>query len=140
LQAPIFDGLSFDPLALFEDGWNYADVGIGGCHVVQALLVTLVVVVLDERRDPDLKVTGQEVAFQQDAVLEGLVPSLDLTLGLAMERRVGHVAHAVSHDIFGQFADDVAGPLSDSNLGLCRTWAWSQPEAASAKSSVSVTS
>ena len=51
LQAPIFDGLSFDPFALFDDRWGPSEVGIGGCYIVQALVVALVVVLLDERLD-----------------------------------------------------------------------------------------
>ena len=51
LQAPMFDGLSLDPFALFDDGWGSAEVGIGGRDVVQALVVALVVVLLDERLD-----------------------------------------------------------------------------------------
>ena len=82
LQAPIFDGLSLDPFALFDDGWGSAEVGVGGRHVVQALVVTLVVVVLDEGLDLGFEVTGQEVVLQQDAVLESLVPAFDLALGL----------------------------------------------------------
>jgi len=39
LQAPIFDGLSFDPLSLFNDGLCPAEVGIGGRDVVQASVV-----------------------------------------------------------------------------------------------------
>ena len=49
LQAAIFDGLSFDPFALFEDGLGSPEVGIGGRHIVQALVIALVVVVFDER-------------------------------------------------------------------------------------------
>ncbi len=82
LQAPMFDGLSLDPFALFDDGGGPAEVGIGGRHVFQALVVTLVIVVLDERLDLGLKVAGQEVVFKQDAVFQGLVPALDLALGL----------------------------------------------------------
>ena len=82
LQAPMFDGLSLDPFALFDDGRCPAEVGVGGRHVVQALVVALVVVVLDEGLDLGLEVAGQEVVFQQDAVLQGLVPALDLALGL----------------------------------------------------------
>ena len=69
LQAPMFDGLSLDPFTLFDDGWGSAEVGVGGRHVVQALVVTLVVVVLDEGLDLGLEVAGQEVVLQQDAVL-----------------------------------------------------------------------
>ena len=45
-------------------------------------MITLVVVVLDEGLDLGLKVAGQEVVFQQDAVFQGLVPAFDLSLGL----------------------------------------------------------
>ena len=42
------------------------------------------VVVTDERIDLRFKVSGQEVVFQQDAVLQRLMPALDLALGLRM--------------------------------------------------------
>ena len=71
-------------------------------------MVPLVVVVLDERLDLGLKVAGQEVIFQQDAVLQGLVPALDLALGLGMHRGAAHMAHLVGLDVFRQFASDVA--------------------------------
>lgn len=48
----------------------------------------------DEGLGLGLKVAGQEVDFQEGAVLEGLVPALDLALGL---------------DIVRQFAFNVAG-------------------------------
>lgn len=67
LQAPMFNGLSLDPFALLDDGWCPAEVGIGGRHIVQALVVTLVVAVLDEGLDLGLEVAGQEVVLQQDA-------------------------------------------------------------------------
>ena len=65
LQAPMFDGLSLDPFALADDGLGPAEVGIGGRHVVQALVIPLVIVVLDERFDLAFEVTGQEVVFEQ---------------------------------------------------------------------------
>jgi len=43
-------------------------------------VVSAVVVVVDERVDLGLKVAGQIVVLEQDAVLEGLVPALDLAL------------------------------------------------------------
>ncbi len=51
LQAPMFNGLSFDPFSLLDDGAGPAEVGIGGRHVAQALVVAPVIVVLDERLD-----------------------------------------------------------------------------------------
>ena len=69
-QASVFDGLSLNPFALFDDGFGLAEVGIDGRHVVQALMIAARVLVFDERRNLGLKVAGQEVVFQEDAVLE----------------------------------------------------------------------
>src|SRR5450432_2722077 len=102
LQAAMFDGLSLYPFAVFDDGVRSTEVGVGGCDVVQALVVAPMIVVFDEGLDLGLKVTGQEVVFQEDAVLQGLVPALDLTLGLGMERSATHMAHALSLDILRQ--------------------------------------
>jgi hypothetical protein len=107
----MFDGLSFDPFALFEDGWCPAEVGVGGRHVGQRFVIRLVVVVLDEGLDLGLKVTGQEVVFQEDAVFQGLVPALDLALGLRVHRGTAQVAHLVGLDVFRQFARDIAGAI-----------------------------
>ena len=111
LQAPIFDSLSFDPFALLDDGLRPAEVGVGGRYVVQALVIALMVVMLDERFDLLLKVAGQEVILQQDAVLECLVPAFDLALCLRMHRCAAHMAHLVGFDIFRQFTRDVAGTI-----------------------------
>ena len=78
LQAPILDCFSFDPFSLFDDGIGPAEVGVGGRHIVQALMVTLVVVMFDERLDLVLQVSRQEVVLQQYSVLEGLVPASPL--------------------------------------------------------------
>ena len=48
LQAPVVDGLSLDPFALFDDGIGPAEVGVGRGDVVEALVVAPMVVVLDE--------------------------------------------------------------------------------------------
>ena len=58
--------------------------------------------------DLGLEIAGQEVVFEQDAVFEGLVPALDLTLGLRVHRGTADMGHLVGLDIFGQFACDVA--------------------------------
>ena len=111
LQAPIFDGLSLDPFALFDDGWCPAEVGVCRRHVVQALVVAPVVVVLDEGFDLSLVVAGQEVVFQEDAVFQGLVPALDLALGVRVHRGTAHVAHLPGLDVFRQFPGDIAGTV-----------------------------
>ena len=51
LQASMFDGLSLDPFALFDDGIGPAEVGVGRGDVVEALVVAAMVVVLDEGLD-----------------------------------------------------------------------------------------
>ena len=65
----MLDGLSLDPFALFDDSFGPAEVGISGRHVVQALVVKVVVVVLDERFDLRLEIAWQEIVFQEVAVL-----------------------------------------------------------------------
>jgi hypothetical protein len=55
---------------LFDDGLRSAEAGIGGRDVVQALMVTPVVVVLDERFDLAFEIAGQEVILQQDACVD----------------------------------------------------------------------
>ncbi len=118
LQAPIFDGLSFDPFALLDDGLCPAEVGIGGRDVVQALVVTPVIIMLDERFDLGFQIAGQEVVFQQDAVFEGLVPAFDLALRLRMEGRTAHMTHLLRLDIFGQLTRDVTGAIVTEQSGL----------------------
>ena len=41
----MFDGLSLDPFTLFDDGLRPAEVGIGGRHVVEALVVAALLAV-----------------------------------------------------------------------------------------------
>jgi hypothetical protein len=52
------------------------EVDVGGCEIAETLVVAAVVVMIDERRDLPFEITWQEVVFQQDAVLQSLVPSL----------------------------------------------------------------
>ena len=73
----MFDGLPFDAFALLDDGLSPAEVGIGRSQVVRALVVTPMIAGIDEGLDPELQVTGQEVVFRPNAVLQSLVPALD---------------------------------------------------------------
>ena len=111
LQAPILDGSPLDPFALFDDGWCPAEVGVGGRHIAQTLVVALVIVMLDEGLDLGLEPAGQEVVLQQDAVIQGLVPAFDFALGLGMHLSAAHVAQLVGLNVFHQFAGDVAGAV-----------------------------
>ena len=81
LQAPVFDGLSFDPFSCLQDGLTASEVDVGRREISQALVVAVVIVVLDEGLDLVFQITGQIIVFKQYPVLQGLVPTLDLALG-----------------------------------------------------------
>ena len=86
LQAPVLDGLWFDPFPFQQDGLATPEVDIGGREVIQALVVAPVVVVLDEGAELGFEIAGQIIVLEQDPVLQRLVPALDLALGLGMVR------------------------------------------------------
>lgn len=71
LQAPMFNGLSFDPFALFDDGWRPGKVDIGSGSVAQVLMVALVIVVFDNRIDLKREVAVQELILQQNMACRG---------------------------------------------------------------------
>jgi hypothetical protein len=87
LQAALPDRLFLDLLSRFQDLRAAAEVDVGGREVTEALVVAAVVVVIDEGGDLPLEVSRQEVVFQQDAVLQGLMPAFDVALGLGVVRR-----------------------------------------------------
>ena len=84
VQAAVLDGQFFDPIPPFDDGGVASEVGVGGRDVAETFVVAVVVVVMDESADLAFKISGQVIVFQQDAVFQGLVPTLDLALGLRM--------------------------------------------------------
>lgn len=58
MQASCLKRLTFDPFSLFQNGFVSTEVDVGGCDVVQALVVALVVVVVDEGFDLSFEVAG----------------------------------------------------------------------------------
>ena len=86
-QAALLDGPALDALALQQNGLPPAEIDISRGQIVQALVVAPVVIPLDECLNIGLKRAWQVVVFQQDAVLHGLMPALDLALGLGMGGR-----------------------------------------------------
>ena len=60
------------------------------------------IVVLDKGVDLSFEVARQIVIVEQDAVLLGLMPALDLALGLGMIRRAAHMLHALMLEPPGQ--------------------------------------
>ena len=111
LQAAVGDGLSFDPFSFCQDGWTASEVDVGRGEVVDALVVAAMVVVGNKSRDLGFEIAGQEVVFQQDAVLERLVPALDLALGHRMIGRTAQVFDVAGAEPFGQVAGDIAGTV-----------------------------
>ena len=94
-QAALCDGLAFDPFPFQPDDVAASEVDVGRGEIVEALVVAAVVVVVDEGRDLPLEIARQEVVFQEDAVLQRLVPTLDLALGLGMAGSTAGVVHAL---------------------------------------------
>ena len=58
LQATLSDRLFLDLFPFSENGFIAAKVDVGGCDVVQALVVSRVVVVFDEATDLTFQVAG----------------------------------------------------------------------------------
>ena len=101
LQAPVLDGLSFDPFSCPQDGVTAPEVNIGRREIFQALVVAVVIVVVDEGLDLGLQIAGKIVVLKQYPVLQGLVPTLDLALGLRMVGRATNVLHIAVIERFG---------------------------------------
>ena len=74
-------------------------------------MVTLVVVVIDESADLSFKITRQKVVFQQNAVLQCLMLTLNIALSLRMIWRAARVLHAPIFQPFGQVTGDIARPI-----------------------------
>ena len=110
-QAPRFDGLPFDPFSLFQNGFAPSEVDIGRGEVLQALVVAPVVVMIDKGVDLLPEITWQVVVFQQDAVLERLMPAFDLALSLRVIRCAANVIHLLIFKPIGQFTRDVTRPV-----------------------------
>ena len=69
------------------------------------------ILVIDEGFDLGFEITRQEVVLQQDAVLQGLMPPLDLALRLGMVWRAARVLHAFVLQPFSKIARDIAGTV-----------------------------
>src|SRR5215213_6808411 len=94
LQVVMGDNLAFDPFAFEENGLAAPDVDVGRGEIAEALMVAAMIVVLDEGRDLAFEIAGQVVVFQQDAVLQRLMPAFDLALCPRMVGRTADVLHA----------------------------------------------
>ena len=111
LQAAVCDSGQLDAFAFCEDRLRSAKVDVGRCDVFDALMIAGVIVVLDEGVDLPFEISGQIVVVEQNAVLQGLMPALDLSLGLGMIRGAAHMLHALAFEPLGQIVCHVARPI-----------------------------
>src|SRR6516165_1083108 len=76
--ASLLDGFSFDLFPPFKNGLTAPEVDVSRRQVVQALVISTVVVVPDELLDALFELSWQVVVVQQDPVLHRAMISLDL--------------------------------------------------------------
>src|ERR1700746_3386421 len=93
--ASLFDGFSFDLFPPFENDLTAPEVDVSRRQVVQALVVSTVVVVADELLDALFELSWQVVVLQQDAVFHRAVISLDLALRHRVIRPAADMSEAV---------------------------------------------
>jgi hypothetical protein len=84
-----------------------AEVDVGWREVLEALVVTPMVVVTDEVIDSGFEIALQEVVFEQNSVLQSLVPALDFSLRLRMMGSPAYVAHLFLGEPISEIASDV---------------------------------
>src|SRR5215467_6166371 len=109
LQATVGHSLSLDPLSLCQDGGAAPEVDVGWGEIVDALVITAAVVVVDEGGDLSLEIARQEVVFQQDTVLQRLVPALDLALSHRVIGRAAQVSDLPVGEPCGEISCNIAG-------------------------------
>lgn len=128
VQAALLDRVSFDPFAFEQDGLAASEVDVGRGEIVEALVVSTMIVVFDEGRDLGFEVLLEEVVFEQDAVLQRLVPAFDLTLCFRMARSAVDLGDLVCLQPFTEIRGDVtravvgqqALPMFDPDLVAAR--------------------
>ena len=57
-QPTVLDGLTFDPFPFQQNGLIAPEVDVGRGEIVDALVVAVVIVVVDEGRDLGFEITG----------------------------------------------------------------------------------
>ena len=98
LQAAFPESLFLCLISHRQDLSISSVIDVGGRQVLQALVVAVVFVVLDEGFDLPFQIAGHVVVLQQDAVLHGLMPAFAISKG-----------NMISKEIFKQRKDDIIG-------------------------------
>ena len=74
------------------------------------------IVVFDESADLPLEIARQVIVVEQDAVLQRLMPTFDLALGLRMVRRSAHMLHTFMFEPPGQIVCDVIRSVGNVSI------------------------
>lgn len=86
LQAALSNRQLLDLLPFSQNGFAPSKVDVGGCDVVQALVVApVIVIIVDRGPGLSLKITGLLLILQQNTSLPGLMPSFYYALVLRVE-------------------------------------------------------
>ena len=84
------------------------EVDVGRGQIAETLVISAMIVMIDEGCDLGLKVLREVIIFQQNAVLERLVPALDPALGLGMARRTMQLFDGSLFEPIAKIGSDVA--------------------------------
>ena len=95
-----------DPPSSFDDGL-IASKKTSASVRFEALVIAFGVVGVHEGLDLSFEFSGQEVVLEQHPVLQRLMPTLDLALGLGMVGCTTDVPDTPVVEPFGQIAGDV---------------------------------
>src|SRR6266478_3524999 len=107
--ASLLDGFSFDLFPPFENSLAAPEVDVSRRQVVQALVVSTVVVVPDELLDAVFELSWQVVVVRQDPVFHRAMISLDLALRHRVVRPAADMSDAVVLEPLAKLARHV-GP------------------------------
>lgn len=80
-----------------------------------------VVAVNYESSDGCFELPFEEVVFQKDAILEGLLPTFDLALDLGVHRAAADMFYPLFFEMRGQIVSEVRRLIVTDQRGLCRT-------------------
>src|SRR3974377_778293 len=105
--ASLFDGFLFVSPPFFGYGRFSAEVDVSRRQIVQALVISAIVIVLNELADAQLELAWQVVVLEQCAVFHRAVRALDLALLHRMVRPAADMADAVILEPVGKLAGDV---------------------------------
>ena len=114
LQAAVPDCLLLDPFSSQEDFLSPSEVDVSRSEIAQTLVVPVVIVMLNEVANLGFQVFPEEVVFQQNPVLQGLMPTLDFSLCLRVAWSAMDLLHSLVIQPFAQIFGNITGAITPS--------------------------